>query len=203
MEPLKQSWNALESSLHPAIIETLKEDMGFSQIMPVQKTVIPLFSANYDVTVESCTGSGKTLAFLLPLVNKLIETSLKNDNEDILINTWPKGLVISPTRELAVQIHKVLQTISKGIQKREIGEIVSVSLIGGKQKGKINPGQAMKKWKSTRDKSKKFIGSVWVGTPGRLREEMFQADPNGNYYYIIFINKKNVKKDLEILKCLF
>ena len=177
MEPLDQSWKELESSLDDSIIKTLKEDMGFCQIMPVQKTVIPLFSANYDVTVESCTGSGKTLAFLVPLVNTLIKTSQKLEEDQI--DVWPRGLVISPTRELAVQIHQVLQTISRGVEKRGKGKIVSISLIGGKQKGKIKAGEAMHKLISKEDQISKFIGSVWVGTPGRLREEMNQTNPNG------------------------
>jgi superfamily II DNA/RNA helicase len=178
MEPLPESWESLSSSLDQAIIKTVHEDLGFDKIMPVQKTVIPLLAKNYDVTVESCTGSGKTLAFVLPLVNTLIQSQTDSNGIYSQNQIWPKAVIISPTRELAVQIHGVLQKISEGIKKRDIGEVLPISLIGGKHKLSSNTNEfSTEEWNEER--KKKFLGSVWVGTPGRLREEIYQSDSNG------------------------
>jgi len=55
------------------------------------------------VCVKACTGSGKTLAFVLPLIQQLMGMSKKTfDNSDVI------GLILAPSRELAVQIFKVL-----------------------------------------------------------------------------------------------
>ena len=68
----------------------------------MQSSTIPLFLNRKDVAVEAVTGSGKTLAFLIPILEILskLESPLK-------INQIG-ALIISPTRELAQQIHEVL-----------------------------------------------------------------------------------------------
>ena len=73
--------------------KTLTDDFGFSQVTPVQKTVIPMFSGNKDVCVEACTGSGKTLAFLIPIFDKLLRDT---DHKGL------HSLIIEPSRELAL-----------------------------------------------------------------------------------------------------
>ncbi|KZT51602.1 DEAD-domain-containing protein [Calocera cornea HHB12733] len=77
------------------------QSMGFTQMTPVQASTIPLFMKHKDVVVEAVTGSGKTLAFVIPIIEKLIrrEAPLKKGEVG--------ALVISPTRELAAQIHSV------------------------------------------------------------------------------------------------
>src|SRR5437870_6372766 len=63
----------------------------------VQAQAIPLLLAGRDVLVQAPTGSGKTLAFLLPLAERLSGTA-----------PGPRGLVVVPTRELAIQVDGVL-----------------------------------------------------------------------------------------------
>ena len=196
MEPLQKDWKELYSIIHPSIIDTITEDLKLSNVMPVQDTVIPLFSKNTDVVVESCTGSGKTLAFLIPTLNRLvlqgtdtafvkIDTKLGNSEPelDTEISTstnfdYPNALIVSPTRELAQQIHQVLQSMVLGIKKRLNAVIKTRVLIGGKSIAeKVLPG----------DKDLKCLGVVWVGTPGRLREVIHTQDINGKYYTYIYI----------------
>ncbi|KAG8967007.1 ATP-dependent rRNA helicase spb4 [Tulasnella sp. 425] len=74
--------------------------MGFAQMTPVQASVIPLFMKNKDVIVEAVTGSGKTLAFVIPIIERLIRRKKLKKNE-------VGALIISPTRELATQIHSI------------------------------------------------------------------------------------------------
>lgn len=91
--------------LEPLIKSFLEDQLGFPRMMPVQKTVIPLFMKNYDVAVESCTGSGKTLAFLVPIFQKYLEKQRKEEMTSIF------ALIITPTRELAIQIYEITERV--------------------------------------------------------------------------------------------
>ncbi|CAI5498547.1 unnamed protein product [Closterium sp. Naga37s-1] len=76
---------------------------GFEFATPVQAACVPLLCGNKDVAAEAVTGSGKTLAFVLPVAEILrrVATSLKKFQLG--------ALIISPTRELAAQIHAVAE----------------------------------------------------------------------------------------------
>ncbi|MFD3259268.1 DEAD/DEAH box helicase [Paenibacillus lentus] len=76
----------------PGLIHTLQSH-GISRPTPVQEAAIPVLLAGEDVIVQAQTGTGKTLAFLLPIMDKL-----KADRPDA------QALIITPTRELAIQI---------------------------------------------------------------------------------------------------
>lgn len=71
---------------------------------PVQASTIPLFLSHKDVVVEAVTGSGKTLAFVIPVLEMLLRRSTKLKKDEV------GALIVSPTRELAEQIHKVIMT---------------------------------------------------------------------------------------------
>ncbi|KAF3918621.1 hypothetical protein AA313_de0203759 [Arthrobotrys entomopaga] len=81
--------------------------MGFTKMTPVQASTIPLFLGNKDVVVEAVTGSGKTLAFLIPVIERIIR-SKETRGKGFL-----EAIVISPTRELATQIHGVCENLLK------------------------------------------------------------------------------------------
>ncbi|KAF2493136.1 ATP-dependent rRNA helicase SPB4 [Lophium mytilinum] len=106
LEPVKgasRAWEALTPSLLQWILEAISA-MGFSKMTPVQASTLPLFLANKDVVVEAVTGSGKTLAFLIPVIERLLRAgSLKKHHVG--------AIIISPTRELATQIHAVLLSL--------------------------------------------------------------------------------------------
>jgi superfamily II DNA/RNA helicase len=73
--------------------------------VPVQATAIPLLLAGRDVFIQAPTGSGKTLAFLLPLVQRATRGG-----------PGPRILVIAPTRELALQVESVYQTLESDLR---------------------------------------------------------------------------------------
>ena len=79
--------------------------MGFDRMTPVQASTIPLFMAHKDVVVEAVTGSGKTLAFLIPVIEKLLRL------DEPIKKHHVGAIVLSPTRELATQIHNVLLSL--------------------------------------------------------------------------------------------
>ena len=96
-----RAWDALTPGLSEWILDAIAT-MGFAQMTPVQASTIPLFMAHKDVVVEAVTGSGKTLAFIIPVVERLLRL------EDPIKRHHVGALIISPTRELAQQIHNVL-----------------------------------------------------------------------------------------------
>ena len=87
--------------LHPALIAGL-ESAGFTRCTPIQALTLPLALAGRDVAGQAQTGTGKTLAFLVAVVDRLLKRPALADRkaED------PRALILAPTRELAIQIHK-------------------------------------------------------------------------------------------------
>jgi len=89
---------------------------GYRQPTPIQRKTIPLIMENRDVVGMARTGSGKTAAFLLPLIERLKQHSQK---------IGVRAIVLSPTRELALQTYRQLKEFSKG------SDIRSLLLVGG------------------------------------------------------------------------
>lgn len=91
---------------------------GFSRPTPIQAATLPLLLEGRDVIGQARTGSGKTLAFVLPIINT-IDSRLRR----------PQALILTPTRELAVQTDRVLEQFSDG------GRVRSVLIFGGRAAG--------------------------------------------------------------------
>ena len=87
--------------LHPALLAGL-EAAGFSRCTPIQALTLPVALPGGDVAGQAQTGTGKTLAFLVAVMNRLLTRPALAERkpED------PRALILAPTRELAIQIHK-------------------------------------------------------------------------------------------------
>ncbi|MEN1960517.1 ATP-dependent RNA helicase RhlB [Luteimonas sp. MJ246] len=87
--------------LHPRLQAGL-EAAGFTRLTPIQALTLPVALPGGDVAGQAQTGTGKTLAFLVAVVNRLLTRPALADRkpED------PRALILAPTRELAIQIHK-------------------------------------------------------------------------------------------------
>ncbi len=87
--------------LHPALLQGLT-DAGFTRCTPIQAMTLPITLAGRDVAGQAQTGTGKTLAFLVTVMNRLLTRPALAERkpED------PRALILAPTRELAIQIHK-------------------------------------------------------------------------------------------------
>ncbi|MBE2211478.1 MAG: ATP-dependent RNA helicase RhlB [Xanthomonadaceae bacterium] len=87
--------------LHPSLLAGL-EAAGFSRCTPIQAMTLPFALAGRDVAGQAQTGTGKTLAFLIAAINRLLTRPALAERkpED------PRCLILAPTRELAIQIHK-------------------------------------------------------------------------------------------------
>lgn len=112
---MRKKWDQLSVPLCQEVKEAIKS-FNFETMTPVQAATIPLLLTKKDVAAEAVTGSGKTLAFLIPLLDMLLQR--------IKTEPWKKleigGLVISPTRELAVQTNDVLEQMLKFIPVRSL-----------------------------------------------------------------------------------
>uniref|UniRef100_A0A8C3TBL4 ATP-dependent RNA helicase n=1 Tax=Chelydra serpentina TaxID=8475 RepID=A0A8C3TBL4_CHESE len=123
--------------------------------VPISSATIPLFMNNKDVAAEAVTGSGKTLAFVIPILEILLR------REEKLKKMQVGAIVITPTRELAVQIDEVLSHFTK-----HFPQFSQILLIGGR-----NPIQDIEKFKE-------HGGNIIIATPGRL-ENMFRRKADG------------------------
>ncbi len=124
-------------------IQIATDRIGWDTVFPIQQEAIPAFLAGKDLMGIAQTGSGKTGAFALPLLDKLQKME-RNEGRAI------RGLILVPTRELAVQITDVFSALKVQLNR----EIKVMSIYGGVS---INP--QMKNL---------FRTDIIVATPGRL-----------------------------------
>lgn len=128
-----------ELNINPLILEGI-EKMDYQEMTEVQEKVIPVALDDKDVIAQAPTGTGKTIAFAIPILEK-IDASLDK----------VQALVISPTRELAVQIAKEINTVSKCLDDVNAlavygGEIIDKQIYNLKKRPKIivaTPGRLM------------------------------------------------------------
>lgn len=116
--------------------------MGFEEATPIQAQTIPLSLENKDLIGQAQTGTGKTAAFGIPMIDKI-------DHEKDVI----QGIVIAPTRELAIQVSEELYKIGYGKRARVL------AIYGGQD---IN----------RQIRALKNRPHIIVGTPGRLLDHI-------------------------------
>jgi ATP-dependent RNA helicase RhlE len=92
---------------------------GYLKPTPIQVSAIPLALAGHDLIGTAQTGTGKTAAFVLPILHQLLKSPKKRT----------RALIITPTRELAEQIHQAIVSLSRGTNIR------SIAIYGG-----VGPG---------------------------------------------------------------
>lgn len=131
-----------DSDIDPRILRAVTE-MGFSEMTPIQQQAIPLLMEGGDVIGQAQTGTGKTAAFGIPMLQRVEE-----ENRNL------QGLILCPTRELAIQAAEELRKFSKYMHG-----IKMVPIYGGQD--------------ITRQiKALKGGAQIIVGTPGRVMDHM-------------------------------
>lgn len=125
--------------LNPSLIKAIKE-MGYDEPTEIQEKCIPLILEGKDIFGQSKTGSGKTAAFGLPIL------------ENIKPGKGIQALILTPTRELCVQVTEALNDFGKHINSR------ATSVYGGVG---IEP--------QIRDIKR---ADIVVGTPGRIQDHL-------------------------------
>lgn len=130
-----------EFGLEPKVLQAVTE-LGFEEATPIQSKSIPLAMQGRDLIGQAQTGTGKTAAFGLPLINKIAK-----EEEKIV------ALIMTPTRELAIQVAEEIGKLSrfKGIR--------SLPIYGGQDI--VRQIRALKK-----------KPQIIIGTPGRLLDHI-------------------------------
>ncbi|CAK7211212.1 pre-mRNA processing RNA-helicase [Sporothrix bragantina] len=90
------------------------EKLGYDKPTPIQMQALPVIMSGRDVIGVAKTGSGKTMAFLVPMFRHIMDQDRVKDNEG------PIGLILTPTRELAVQIHRDCKPFAKALGLRTV-----------------------------------------------------------------------------------
>jgi ATP-dependent RNA helicase DeaD len=130
-----------ELNLSPELLQSV-ERAGFEEATPIQAATIPLALAGRDVIGQAQTGTGKTAAFGLPMLEKI-------DTNDHSL----QGLVIAPTRELAIQTQEELYRLGRD-KKIRVQAVYGGADIGRQIRGlKDRP-------------------HIVVGTPGRMLDHI-------------------------------
>ena len=156
--------------LHPKIISGL-DRAEFTHCTPIQALTLPPALEGQDVAGQAQTGTGKTAAFLLVIFEQL----LKQQSDSYGNN--PRALVVAPTRELAIQIHK---------------DAVLLGADTGLKTGLAYGGVDYEKQRQTL----KNGVDILVGTPGRLIDYLKQKVYNLSHIEVAVLDEADRMFDL-------
>lgn len=131
-----------DSGIHPKILRAVSE-MGYTQMTPIQEQAIPQLMEGKDVIGQAQTGTGKTAAFGIPMLQMVDPASREL-----------QGMILCPTRELAIQAAEELHKFSKYMHGIRV-----VPIYGGQDI-------------SRQIKALKGGVQIIVGTPGRVMDHM-------------------------------
>ncbi len=159
--------------LSDSIIRSLKQ-AGFIECTPIQDKTLPLSLRGKDVAGQAQTGTGKTAAFLLATFQHLI-----NDESETIKN--PRALILAPTRELAIQIHKDAVLLGKFLNLKY------ALIYGGTD------------YKKQQDSLKGNVDIV-IGTPGRVIDFQRQNVLNLSNIQVTVMDEADRMFDLGFIK---
>lgn len=144
-------------------------DMGFSKPSGIQAAAIPQILSGIDIIAKAPTGSGKTAAFAIPILQQL---DMSRNNKSV------QALILCPTRELAIQVHREFEKLSK----YQDGVSV-VSVYGGQQIDKQLG--ALRK-----------CPQVVVATPGRLMDHLRRGSIKLNDIKFVVLDEADEMLDM-------
>jgi len=157
-------------SLNPKIISGL-DSAKFTHCTPIQALTLPLALEGDDVAGQAQTGTGKTAAFLLVIFNQLLKQKSGNYGNN------PRSLIVAPTRELAIQIHK--DALSLGADTGLKTALAYGGVDYDKQRKTLQAGV-----------------DILVGTPGRLIDYFKQKVYNLKHIEVVVLDEADRMFDL-------
>lgn len=158
-----------------APIQQALKDTGYETPTPIQAQAIPVVLEGHDLLGIAQTGTGKTAAFSLPILNILAERQTKRHPR------CPRTLILTPTRELAIQIHTNLQTYGKHLRQKY------AVIFGGVGQGN-----------QVRDLAQGV--DVLVATPGRLLDLIEQRYLNLERVEIFVLDEADRMLDMGFMR---
>jgi ATP-dependent RNA helicase RhlB len=160
--------------LAPEVQQGLRQ-AGFTHATPIQSLTLPPALHGKDVAGQAQTGTGKTAAFLLTIFQRLIESPRKEPNSN------PRALVLAPTRELALQIHKDALLLGG-----------DTGLVFGLAYGGVDYEKQRKALEEGVD--------VLIGTPGRIIDYFKQKVFNLHHIDVMVLDEADRMFDLGFIK---
>jgi len=145
---------------------------GYETATPIQEAAMPAAIRGRDVIGTAQTGTGKTAAFVLPILNKLLTTGGQRG--------LPRALIVTPTRELAEQIHQVTKALSVGTKIR------SATIYGG-----VTASRQIKALKDGVD--------ILVACPGRLLDLVNQRHAKLDRIEVLVLDEADRMFDMGFL----
>lgn len=165
-------------SVHPDIVASLAE-AGIRHPFPIQAMTLPIALSGHDIIGQAKTGTGKTLGFGIPVLQRVL-TPQDEGFADLPTPGSPQALIVVPTRELAVQVTKDLQTAA-----RQRGARITT----------IYGGRAFEPQIESLSKGVEVV----VGTPGRLIDMHRQRHLNLKHVRIAVLDEADEMLDLGFL----
>ncbi len=155
----------------PAAIQSAITDLGYTYCTPIQAKSLPVILENRNIIGKANTGTGKTATFLIAVINKLL--TRENPNS--------KALILSPTRELAIQIQKECEALLK------YTDLSSVAIFGGadyeKQKKQLTQNH-----------------DILIGTVGRVIDFSKQKLINLKSFEVMVLDEADRMLDMGFIK---
>ena len=161
--------------LAPALLRALAEQ-GYAEPTPIQAGAIPVVLEGHDLLAAAQTGTGKTAAFALPLLQRLSNTAAAGTRR-------PHALILTPTRELAAQIHDNLRDYGKHLR------ISRAAIYGG-----VSMGPQIQALRRGVD--------IVIATPGRLVDHMQQRTIDLSGIEVLVLDEADRMLDMGFLPSL-
>ena len=158
-----------ELKLDPRLLEAI-EKSGFTEPTDIQRKAIPVVLSGADLMASAQTGTGKTAAFVLPALQHILRPSKKS-------GIGPRVLVLTPTRELAMQIDQHIRQFSR------YSKITTGSIVGG-----MSYSPQLKMLRNRLD--------LLVATPGRLMDHMEQGKVDFSRLEILVLDEADRMLDM-------
>ncbi len=157
--------------LHPSVQSELTK-LGYEEPTPIQAEAIPVLLAGNDMIGQAATGTGKTAAFALPILQRLAEA--KDAGQRI---EGPTALILTPTRELAMQVSEAIHKYGRGIGTRVLPIYGGQPI--GRQLGALKRGV-----------------DVVVATPGRALDHIGRRTLRLNQIQIVVLDEADEMLDM-------
>lgn len=148
-------------------------DMGFHYCTGIQAQALPVLLANHDIAAQAQTGEGKTIAFLAATFHHLLNTKTTHNQ--------PRAIIMAPTRELAIQIHRDALAMAKST---------------GLRLGVVYGGEG---YETQRQELENGV-DILIGTCGRLIDYLKQGVYQLNHIEVVVLDEADRMFDLGFIK---
>jgi ATP-dependent RNA helicase RhlB len=148
--------------------------MGFENCTSIQEKSLPILMQGKDIAGQAQTGEGKTIAFLAATFHHLLKKKAPEHNQ-------PRALIMAPTRELAIQIHR---------------DAIEMAKSTGLRLGIVYGGEG---YESQRQELTQGV-DILIGTCGRLLDYLKQGIYNLNHIEVVVLDEADRMFDLGFIK---